>query len=118
MTQAAGSGHKEFISEAITPVGGSFDTSGMAAGEPGLPARFVWRGGEYEVARVVDKWKTTGACRHGSGEQYVRKHWFRVQLTDGTEMEIYFDRQARTRQKNAEMVDRGHRGRGEANERP
>lgn len=100
MTDSAGSGHKEFISEAIIPVSGSFDTSGMAVGEPGLPARFTWRGSEYEVARVIDKWKTTGACRHGSGEQYVRKHWFRLLLTDGTEMEIYFDRQARSRQKN------------------
>jgi phosphoribosylglycinamide formyltransferase-1 len=71
----------------------------MCAGEPGLPLRFLWRGTQYEVARVVEKWKTTGPCRHGSGEQYVRKHWFRVELTDGSRMEIYFDRQARTRQK-------------------
>jgi len=88
--------HKEFVSEPIIPVGGSFDTAAMATGEPGLPARFRWRETDYEVARVLDRWKTTGACRHGSGEQYVRRHWYRVEATDGTLMEIYFDRQPRT----------------------
>lgn len=71
----------------------------MSVGEPGLPARFVWRGTEYGVAQVLEKWKATGPCRHGSGEQYVRRHWFRVETTDGTQMEIYFDRQPRSRQK-------------------
>lgn len=92
-----GAPSKEFVSEVITPVGSSFDTSSMAVGEPGLPMRFCWRGSEYQVARVLETWKTTGGCRHGSGERYVRKHWFRVETTDGSEMEIYFDRQARTR---------------------
>ena len=91
--------HKEFVSEPITPVAGSFDTVSMAAGEPGLPARVMWRGAEYEVIRVLDAWKTTGPCRHGSGEQYVRRHWFRVVTADGAEMELYFDRQPRVRQK-------------------
>ncbi len=89
---------KHFVSEPIVPVGASFDAASMSGGEPGLPARFVWRGAEYRVAHVLEKWKTTGACRHHSGEQYVRRHWFRVQTTDGTQMEIYFDRQPRSRQ--------------------
>jgi hypothetical protein len=71
----------------------------MATGEPGLPQRFRWRDTEYEVARVLSTWKTTGACRSGGAEQYVRKHWFRVELTDGSRFEIYFDRQPRSRQK-------------------
>lgn len=91
--------HKEFISEPIFPVAGSFDVSAMTAGEPGLPARFTWRGAEHEVARVLESWKTVGPCRHGSGEKYVRRHWFRVVTTDGSEMELYFDRQPRVRQK-------------------
>ena len=90
---------KEFISEPIAPVQGSFVTGAMATGEPGLPRRFRWRDAEYEVARVLDTWKTTGACRHGSAEQYVRKHWFKLVLTDGSQVEIYFDRQPRSRQK-------------------
>ena len=89
--------HKEFVSEPITPAQGTFDTSAMAAGEPGLPAHFTWRGTEFEVERVLEKWKTVGPCRHGSGEQYVRRHWFRVETTDRTQMELYFDRQQRTR---------------------
>jgi phosphoribosylglycinamide formyltransferase-1 len=90
--------HKEFVSEPLAPVGGAFDTSAMAAGEPGLPARFRWRDVEYEVARVLETWKTTGDCHHGSGEQYVRKHWFRIEAADGTMMEVYFDRNPRSRQ--------------------
>ncbi len=81
------------------PVEGSFLTVSMGTGEPGLPVRFRWRDIEYEVARVIEQWKTTGACKHGSSEQYVRKHWFRVEATDGTQMDIYFDRQPRSRQK-------------------
>jgi ribosomal protein S18 acetylase RimI-like enzyme len=90
--------HKEFVSEVITPVDASFVTSAMSTGEPGLPLRFRWRGAQYDVARVLETWKTTGPCRNGSKEQYVRKHWFRVETTDGLEMEIYFDRQPRSRQ--------------------
>jgi phosphoribosylglycinamide formyltransferase-1 len=88
--------HKEFVSEPVIPAVGSFDVSPMTAGEPGLPLRFSWRGRGYEVARVLDKWRTTGPCKHGSGEQYVRRHWFRVETTDGSQMELYFDRQPRT----------------------
>jgi len=97
VTKLPASHRKQFISEAITPVDASFSTSSMCAGEPGLPVRFRWRNTLYEVARVLEKWKSTGDCRHGSGEQYVRKHWFRVEVTDGTQMEIYFDRQPRSR---------------------
>lgn len=99
MDGAHSSPHKEFVSEPVAPVEGSFDASTMAAGEPGLPMRFVWRGAEYEVAQVLEKWKTAGPCKHGSGEQYVRRHWYRVVTTNGAQMELYFDRQPRARQK-------------------
>jgi hypothetical protein len=85
----------ELISASITPVGNTFLTASMAAGEPGLPERFQWRKKEFIVSRVLEQWKTTSPCRAGSDEQYVRKHWFRILTTDGTEMQIYFDRQAR-----------------------
>jgi hypothetical protein len=68
----------------------------MAVGEPGLPWRFVWGGREHEVAQVLDRWKTTSRCRSGSDEQYVRKHWFRLRTTDGDQMTVYFERQARS----------------------
>jgi len=90
-------GSGSFVSEAIDPAADTFDVRAMSAGEPGLPARFRWRESEYEVARVVEKWKTTGDCRHGSDEQYVRRHWFRVETSGGDEMLIYFDRQPKSR---------------------
>jgi len=67
----------------------------MAAGEPGLPKRFLWRGHEYAVVNVLRKWKESGPCRHGNGEVYLRKHWFEVLTTSGQRMTVYFQRQAR-----------------------
>jgi Domain of unknown function (DUF6504) len=87
---------ERFVSEAIRPLGESTDTRGMAAGEPGLPHRFAWNDLEYEVAEVLETWKTTSGCSHGAAEEYVRKHWFRIRTTDDSEMKIYFERQARS----------------------
>jgi Family of unknown function (DUF6504) len=81
-----------FISEPIVPVEASFDTGGMARGEPGLPQKFRWRKKEFIVAEVLEQWKEHGDCRHGSGERYVRKHGCRVRTADGTVMQLYFQR--------------------------
>ena len=86
-----------FVGEPIEPVAGTFDTRGMARGEPGVPARFRWRGEEVEVAAVVSTWKTTSPCTHGSRERYVDKHWFRVRTATGDEMTLSFHRRARGR---------------------
>ena len=88
----------EFISEPIAPVKGTFDTAGMARGEPGLPSRFIWRDKEYAVAEVLEKWKESGPCKGGSSEMYLRKHWFRIRCTDSSEMTIYFERQPKSKQ--------------------
>jgi hypothetical protein len=82
-----------FVGEALVPVPGSFALSRMAAGEPGLPAAFVWRDCTYRVAEVVEEWKTTRPCHHGGDERYVRKHWYRIRTVCGAEMTLYFDRQ-------------------------
>jgi hypothetical protein len=89
---------KQFVSESIEPVAGSFITKATAGGEPALPLRFVWRGATYEVAQVLSAWKATGPSKESVRERYLRKHWFRVLTTTGAEMEIYFERQARGRQ--------------------
>jgi hypothetical protein len=81
-----------FISEPIVPLEASFDTSGMARGEPGLPRKFRWRKTEYIVAEVLEQGKDYGDCRHGSGERYVRKHVYRVQTMEGPVLRIYFQR--------------------------
>ncbi len=91
---------EEFISEPIEPVAGTFDTAGMAIGEPGLPGRFIWRDKEYAVAEVLEKWKESGRCKSGSMEMYLRKHWFKIQCTDSSEMTIYFERQRRAKREN------------------
>ena len=92
---------ERFISEAIQPVVATFDTARMAAGEPGLPQEFVWRGRTIKVAAVLRAWRDTGKCRHGSPELYVRKHWFEVvTASDGT-MKLYFERQPRGGRKEA-----------------
>ncbi len=88
---------EEFVSESIMPDGGAFDTAGMTRGEPGLPSRFLWRDQQYEVAEVIEAWKESGPCRSGSGEMYLRKHWFKILTGNGLEMTIYFERQPRAK---------------------
>jgi phosphoribosylglycinamide formyltransferase-1 len=85
-----------FVSESITPVYEEGIGHTIVPGEPVLPSRFLWHQQEIQVALVLCTWKEDGPCRHGSGEQYLRKHWYRIQTGDGREMEIYFERQARS----------------------
>ena len=85
---------EEFVSEPILPEPGRGDAAAMARGEPGLPARFTWRGRAYRVLGLVRQWKTSGPCRHGSGEMYLRRHWYRVVTDPSAEMTVYCDRQA------------------------
>ncbi|HNS21062.1 MAG TPA: DUF6504 family protein [Sedimentisphaerales bacterium] len=91
---------EQFVSEPIQPVAGTFNTTGMARGEPGLPQRFVWRGVEYTVAAVLQVWKEDGPCRHGSGEMYLRKHWFKIATEQGPQMTLCFERQAKSKRQN------------------
>jgi hypothetical protein len=88
---------ERFIGEPVTPVAGMADARAMARGGPGLPRRFLWRGREYEVAAVLAARRTLGPCTSGSGEMYVRKHWFTIRTTSGETMTMYFDRQPRRR---------------------
>lgn len=66
------------VSEPVVPAPGTFDPAAMAAGSPGLPTRFRWRDDEYAVAELLSTGRDTGPCRHGSGERYVRRHYFRI----------------------------------------
>jgi hypothetical protein len=87
---------EHLISERVTPVPGTGLASTAARGEPALPAEFTWREQPYRVVEILSAWKTTGPCSHGSAEQYVRRHWYRVRTEpDGIVMTLYFDRQAR-----------------------
>ena len=86
---------ERFVSEAVVPVAGTFDAGRMAAGEPGLPGAFHWRGRALEITAVLRSWRETGRCRHGSGELYVRRHWYEAVTPDGATLRLYFDRQPR-----------------------
>ena len=61
----------------------------MAAGSPGVPSAFVWRGKEIRVKAVLSSSKTTRPCRNGSGERYIDKHLYRVETEDGWIMNLY-----------------------------
>jgi phosphoribosylglycinamide formyltransferase-1 len=88
---------EQFISAAIQPITGTFDAARMSTGEPGLPRQFRWGSRTIQIAEVLKTWRETGPCRHGSGESYVRKHWFEVRTDSGDIMKIYFERQPRSR---------------------
>lgn len=90
---------ERFVSEAIKPVAVTCDTSSMAAGGPGLPREFLWRGQTIKIVAVLRAWRETGRCHHGSLELYVRRHWFEVATAYHGPMKIYFDRQPRSRRK-------------------
>jgi len=81
-----------FVSEPITPLDASFDASGMARGEPGLPKKFRWRKRDWLVAEILESGKDYGGCAHGSGERYVRKHSYRIRTTDDWILNLYFQR--------------------------
>ena len=84
-----------FIGEPLRPLDASFDTARMAVAEPGLPHRFEWRGETVEVRAVVRAWRSTGRCRHGSPERYVRRHWYRVRTQCHGTLVLYFERTPR-----------------------
>jgi hypothetical protein len=87
---------EQFISAAIQPIAGTFDAARMSAGGPGLPRQFRWGTQTIQIAQVLKSWRETGPCHHGSGEMYVRKHWFEVLTDAGDTMKIYFQRQTRS----------------------
>ena len=84
-----------FVSENIRPATLPVEPGAMANGDPGLPEAFKWRDVTLDVGRVLNRWKETGPCSHGSGEQYVQKHWFELETTGGRVAKIYFERQGR-----------------------
>jgi len=90
---------ERLVSEAIEP-----DLSAPAdypyrVGEPVVPGRFRWRGEEYVVAAVLDAWKELSPASRAMADRYVRRHWYRVRISDGTEMKLYVERRGRVRGK-------------------
>lgn len=80
-----------FVGEAIAPQG-AFATDATATGEPAVPGAFTWRGETLSVAAVT---ATRRGLKSDRGEDYLKKHYFDVALTDGRTATIYLDRHAR-----------------------
>jgi len=81
--------NSEFVSEAIKPDRLSFDAAAMAAGVPGLPTGFTWRDRHFEIAAILSSWKESEGCSHGSGERYLRKHFWQVKTRSGETLTVY-----------------------------
>ncbi len=84
------SAQEQFISEQVLPVPGTASTAGMSRGEPGLPARFTWRDRQYRILDILQTWKTSGPCRSGGDEVYLRRHWYKVRTEPPAVMTLYF----------------------------
>lgn len=85
---------EQLVSQSLRPLTETV-AGPVVPGAPLLPAGFVWAKREYRVAEVLEVWKETGPCTHGSGEHYIRRHWYRIRTTEGDEMKIYFERRPR-----------------------
>jgi hypothetical protein len=86
---------EEFVSEPLVPHAGTFDVRDMAAGLPGLPTGFDWRGESHQVGQRLETWKQSVAeGGRSGGERYLRRHYFRLRMSDGAIWTVYFVRQA------------------------
>ena len=85
----------DLVSESITPLAGTFDAAGMGRGEPGLPTGFTWRGETCDVVELLETWKHSS--REGgraSADLYLRRHYYRLRMSDASTRTVYFVRQA------------------------
>lgn len=83
----------QFISEPLIPEAGTADAFAMVRGEPGLPRSFRWRDAPLVIERVLGAWKTNAEA--GEGRAYLRRHWYKVSVTDGRVLTLYCLRQAK-----------------------
>ncbi len=84
----------EFVSEQIQPLPGTFDAGAMARGEPGLPQGFTWRDAPSQIIGRISQWKATSPeGGRADGEVYLRRHYFKLRMSDGSAWTVYFLRQ-------------------------
>lgn len=94
-SRRAGDDMDEFVSESIRPIEGTADAAAMASGLPGLPRGFEWRGQQYEVVEQLAAWKwSSRAGGSAKGQLYLRRHYFRLRMSDQSVWKIYFVRQS------------------------
>jgi hypothetical protein len=88
---------EQFISVRILPDPSAFDPAAAVIGEPALPMRFTWHKRNIAVRHVISRWKEHDPDRtYGSDQFYLRRHWFEVEIDDGSIMKLHFQRQPGT----------------------
>ena len=78
-----------FVSEPLTPIGGTISTADLARAEPSLPEGFVWRGRECRIVGVLEK---SRSYRIDMGDKYLARHLWRLRMEDGAIWNVYFAR--------------------------
>jgi hypothetical protein len=76
----------KFIAEKIT-----VETTGTVK----QPARFTWRGTDYEIVEITQNWQDWGFSAGASSRNWMtRRHrnYFRVRTNTGEIFELYLDR--------------------------
>lgn len=99
MNTAGDEPHREFVGEPIVPDVAAMDLQIVAGGQPAAPLSFRWRDEDCQTARVEAVWRDISDGKHGGEPGYVRKHWFRLRLTNNWVAEVYFLRQPQGRGK-------------------
>ena len=79
------------------PCKGRFDAPAMARGEPGLPSGFQLRGLSYDVIQRIEQWKhSERESGRAGGELYLRRHYYKMRMSDQSVWTVYFTRQPLT----------------------
>jgi len=84
----------DLISEKIVPFAGTFDASAMGRGEPGLSTGVTWRDEDYTIVERIESWKKSSPEGGLAGnEVYLRRHYYKLRMNDGSVWTVYFIRQ-------------------------
>lgn len=82
---------RRFVSRPLQTVGEEFITEATGS-EPPVPRAFLWEDRTLLVLKVLRAWRTSKTDR---GDNYLKRHWYELETTDGQKIEVYYDREAR-----------------------
>jgi hypothetical protein len=82
---------RKFVSRPIAPAGDGFITEASGS-EPPVPRAFIWDGGTLAITAVLRSWRSSKTDR---GDNYLKRHWFELETSDGATIEVYYDRESR-----------------------
>jgi len=82
---------RTFVSRPIAPAGEGFITPATGS-EPPVPRAFIWDGRTLVITAVLRSWRSSKGDR---GDNYLKRHWFELETSDGARIEVYYDRETR-----------------------